>query len=126
MSFRRICEIVEASGKTPVSEWIQKNLTRKELGALHTRFMRIEVEAVISPKWLDTYTSLKMMEIRFGINKRAIRFLCDQQGVDLIMLLPTQKDGNITLQEEQRAVRRRELIRQGVASVRKYPNPQSA
>jgi hypothetical protein len=125
MSFRRICEIVEAGGKTPVSEWIKKELDRNEQGRLHVRFARIEIEEIVNPTWLVSYTSLKMMEIRFGVNNRAIRFLCDQQGSDLIMLLAAQKNGNITTQEEERALRRRAQIEQGTASVRKYPNPQS-
>ena len=123
MRVRHICEVVEGSGKTPVSDWIEKKMTTRERAKLHTRLIRIENEAVVTVKWLKPYNSLKMVEIRFGENNKAFRFLCEQIGSQIVMLVGTQKNEHITPQEEQRAVRLRDAIVRKAASVRSYPIP---
>lgn len=106
-----------------MSKWLSKNMDAKCLARFHVRLNRIEKDETIPTDWLKPYTSLSMQEIRFDYGGSAFRFLCEQTGSNLVVLLATTKDCQITDQEEARAVRLRKSIIQGAASVRDYPLP---
>ena len=126
MSVREIWEIELSTGKLPVSKWIGRHLSGREKTKLDVRFWNIESEPTVSKEWLRPYVSLKMVEIRFSPGGRAIRFLCHEQGNHLILLEATQKDGDIDIEVEKRAVKFRSFLLKEEIGVRRYPLPQRA
>ena len=125
MRFRFICEYVEDGEKRPVSKWLDKNMTVKVRAKLHARFNQIEGNETENGSWLKPYVSLKMWEIVFNQDGVAYRFLCERIKTNVIMVLATSKNGQITKEEEARAVARRAAIKEfGDACVRVYPLPE--
>lgn len=125
MRFRVICEYVEAGGKRPVSKWLDKNMTVRVRAKLHARFNQIEGNETVNGSWLKPYVSLKMWEIVFNHDGVAFRFLCERIDNNVIMVLATSKNDQITKEEEARAVARRDAIKKfGDACVRVYPLPE--
>jgi hypothetical protein len=123
MRFRLICEVEEASGKKPVSKWLAKNMTTKEMAKLEVRFGRIETDETLPEEWLKSYVSLKLTELKIDIKRRAIRILCWERGPEVIMLAADAKQGQIDETIETQAAARKQAIEEGKANVRSYPLP---
>lgn len=123
MGVRKICEYIDGPEKAPVSKRISEILSKREIAQLNGRLLRIENDQVVTKQWLKHYSSLSMMEIRHKLGGKAFRILCHQDGERLIMLIAEKKNGNLTQQDHQRAVDRRDKILKDGTHVRDYPLP---
>jgi putative component of toxin-antitoxin plasmid stabilization module len=122
--FRIIREVLDANGKGIVSKWVADELTITDKARIESRFNQIELSETRNPKWLDRYVSLKMWEIRVDTGGKALRFLCEEDGSDVILVVGCIKRGSIKSTQETQAKARRDLYREGKMNVRNYPLPQ--
>lgn len=106
-----------------VSRWIFKELKPYDRSQIDARFSQIERLEGDQPKWLKPYKKLKMMEIKVDYAGKAVRFLCHETGVQLVLLVGCIKKGQIDDGTEKRAARRRKELIEGQLYVRDYPLP---
>lgn len=122
--FRIIREVLDEDGNGIVSAWVAKELTSGDKARIESRFNQIELSEIRNPKWMDRYVSLKMWEIRVDSGGKALRFLCEQDDSDVILVVGCVKKGKISSADEKRAAERRDSYRKGRLNVRDYPLPQ--
>lgn len=122
--YRIIKEVLDEAGNGLVSSWVAKELSSSDRAIIDVRFNQIEINETRNPKWLDHYVSLKMSEIRVKAGGKAIRFLCIEEGTDVVLVVGCVKKGQIKPADERRAVARRDAFRKGELRVRNYPLPQ--
>ena len=122
MGKRIIREWLDSDGLGVATKWIAKEFTGdRDRGKIEMRFIQIEACEDDIPNWVKRYNSLKMIEIRVDYDSKAIRFLCEEVGNTLIILDGCVKKGKIPQAVEDRAVRRREALKEDQSNVRDYP-----
>ena len=122
--FRIIREVLDGNGVGLVSSWVGKELTSVDRAKIDSRFNQLEINQTRNPKWMDRYVSLQMWEIRVDSGGKALRFLCEEVGTDVILVVGCVKRGKIKDAQEKQARERRDLYLQGLLNVRDYPLPQ--
>jgi len=122
---RAIKEVLDDRGRGIVSRWVEKELTNVDQANIEARFNQIELNQTENPKWVKYYKSLKMWEIRLSSSGKALRFLCEKEvNQDVILLVGCVKRGQISGTATAQAKERRDLYRKGKLNVRDYPLPQ--
>jgi len=126
MGFRTVQEIAAKDGSGELCAWISKYMDGKERGLFEARLVRLENDEAINPKWFKRYKAIKGWEIVFDTGGKAYRFLSDQTGTRITVLVPCKKKGSITEAEEAQAIALIPQLQKGSLRVRDYPLPTRA
>ena len=121
MGIRTVQEIKEPDGEGQLSDWLNKNMDAKERGVFDARIHRIETDEIINPKWFRRYKACKCWELKFDCGSKAYRFLSEQEGDKITVLVPVKKKGKITGADEERARNLKNSLQKGELDVRSYP-----
>lgn len=82
--------------------------------------MRIQTDQTVNGSWFKRYKAISGWEIVFDIGGKAYRFLSDQAGSEITVLVAVVKKGHISSADEGRAIAKMAELRKGTLSVRNY------
>ena len=121
---RIISQLADKETNEGMAEKLMADLfkSKTDRARIETRFMQIESYEGSHPQWTPPYKSLKMIEIRAGFSRVAVRFLCHETTDGRLVILDgCIKKGDIPTSVENRAKLRRKELLEGKWNVRNYP-----